>query len=49
MFNRFIGVDVAKAKVDVFLSETGELMQIKNDEKSLHSPRFGRLRKTITG
>lgn len=36
MFNRFIGVDVAKAKVDVFLSETGELMQIKNDEKSLH-------------
>ena len=36
MFNRFIGVDVAKAKIDVFLLETGELMQIKNDEKSLH-------------
>ncbi len=35
MFNRFIGVDVAKAKVDVFLSETGELLQIKNIETDL--------------
>lgn len=35
MFARFIGVDVAKAKVDVFVSDTGELFQARNDERSL--------------
>ena len=35
MFARFIGVDVAKAKVDVFVSDTGEVLQVRNDEHSL--------------
>ena len=35
MFARFIGVDVAKAKVDVFVSDTGEVLQVRNDERSL--------------
>ena len=35
MFARFIGVDVAKAKIDVFVSDTGELFQARNDEHSL--------------
>jgi len=35
MFARFIGVDVAKEKVDAFVSDTGELFQARNNERSL--------------
>ena len=35
MFARFIGVDVAKEKVDAFVSDTGEVFQARNDERSL--------------
>lgn len=35
MFARVIGVDVAKEKVDAFVSDTGELFQARNNERSL--------------
>lgn len=35
MFSRFIGVDVSKTKIDVFLSETGEVLQVKNSTTNI--------------
>lgn len=35
MFSRFIGVDVSKTKIDVFLSETGEVFQVKNSTTNI--------------
>ena len=35
MFSRFIGVDVSKTKVDVFLSETGEVLQVGNSRENI--------------
>lgn len=36
-YKHFIGIDVAKDKVDAFISDTGEFIQVKNEKKSLES------------
>lgn len=35
VFNHFLGIDVAKNKLDIFNSQTGEFTQIKNCKKSI--------------
>lgn len=45
MFSRFIGVDVSKTKIDVFLSETGGVLQVKNSTTNIK----GLFKKSIAG
>ena len=34
-FIRYVGIDVSKAKLDVFVAPTGEVFQVDNDDKGL--------------
>lgn len=34
-FNSFIGIDVSKDKIDCFISQTGEFIQVENNQRSI--------------